>query len=278
MKGLRIFLIPIVGMLLNACNKNPGIDQTPSQFTKDTTAISSYLKQNNIGATEFPSGAWFIIDSAAEGIRPTFKDSIKLKYSARLLADNSILDQSTKPKHFVMDSLLTAIQVVLTEFQAGSKGRIFLPSAYTRRDNWIFQFQLADVKDYQLKIDNAIIDSYLSTHSINAVRDASGLRYTIDTLKTGNKVFFNDEVLVNYVAKNLSNDATVDSGNSVFFQVSSLNLILGWRIALQKMQEGSSFTFYIPSRLAYGAQGNGNSIKPNTNLIFSIKVLKVIHH
>src|SRR4051812_10443589 len=128
MRVSRIFLIPVVGILLSSCFKNPSVDLAPSQFTKDTTTISSYLKQNNIGATEFPAGVWFIIDSAAEGIRPTFNDSIKLKYVTRSLADNSILDQSTTPRHFVLDSLLPAIQVVLSEFQAGSKGRIFLPS------------------------------------------------------------------------------------------------------------------------------------------------------
>lgn len=278
MKASRIFLIPIVGLLLGSCIKNQDVNLTPSQFTTDTTAISAYLQKNNIAATEFPSGVWFIIDSAAEGIRPTFKDSIMLKYTARRLEDNSILDQRTTPKHFVLDSLLSAIQVVLREFQAGSKGRIFLPSYYTSNGNWIFQFQLTDVKDHQLKIDNAIIDSYLSTQAINAVRDPSGLRFTVDTLKTGSKVFMSDEVQVNYTAKNLTSGSTIDSGNSVSLFVSSPTLILGWRIALQKMPEGSTFTFYIPSSLAYGPEGNGVSIQSNTNLIFTIKLLKVIHH
>jgi len=273
-----IFLILVVGVLASSCLNKSGAEQTQSQFTKDTITISSYLKQNNIAATEFPSGAWFIIDSAAEGIRPTFKDSIKLKYTARLLVDNSILDQSITPRHFALDSLLPAIQIVLTEFQMGSKGRIFLPAAYTGRDNWIFQFQLSDVKDHQLKIDNAIIDNYLSTHSKNAISDASGLRYTIDTLKTGSKVFLTDAVQVDYTAKNLSDGSTVDEGKAMSLVVSNPNLVLGLRIGLQKMPVGSTFTFYLPSSLAYGSTGNGTSIKPNANLIFTIKLIKVIHH
>ena len=271
-----IFLIPIVGILLSSCLNNSGGNQTASQTTKDTIAIVTYLKQNNIGATKLPSGIWFIIDSATEGIRATFNDSIKLKYTTRSLADNSILDQSTTPKHFALDSLLYGIQVVLPEFPAGSKGRIFLQSYYTGNSNWIFEFQLTDVKDHQLKLDNAIIDAYLSAHSINAVKDASGLRYTIDTLKTGDKIQLTDEVQVNYTAKNLSDGSIVDKGTSVSFPLS--NTVLGWQIGLQKMPGGSSFTFYVPSSLGYGPSGNGTSVKPNANLIFSVQVLKVIHH
>jgi len=237
------------------------------------------LKQNNIDANELAAGVYFVIDSATDGIRPTFKDSINMKYTTRSMTDNSIIDQSTTPKHYALDSLLPAIRATLPEFQAGSKGRIFISSIYTpTNSNWIFQFHLTDVKDYQLKLDNAIIDDYLSAHSINAIRDASGLRFTVDTLRTGSKVNLADEVLVNYTAKTLSNGAVVDQGNSVSFFVSNLNLILGWRIGLQKMPEGSTFTFYMPSRLAYGADGNGTTIKPNANLIFTIKVLKVTHH
>ena len=275
MKCLRIFLIPVVGLLFGSCF-NKISEPAASQFTKDTTAIASFLALKFIPATEFPAGVWFTIDSAAEGIRPTFKDSIKLKYTTKLLADNSIIGQSTTAQHFRLDSLLTAIQIVLGEFQSGSKGTIFLPSDYTTNGNWIFQFQLTDVKDYQLKLDNTIIDNYLSAHSINnAVRDASGLRYTMDSLKVGSNVTLRDEVLVNYTAKTMSDGIIIDHGNSVRLQLS--NIILGWRIGLRKMTEGSTFTLYVPSSLAYGS-GSTSSIKPNSNLIFNITLLKVIHH
>jgi len=261
---------------MSSCLKNPGVDQTTSsQFTKDTVAITAYLKQNNIWATRLPMGIWFIVDSATEGIHPTFRDSIKLKYTTRLLADNSILDQSTRPKHFVLDSLLYGIQVALNQFQTGSKGRIFIPSYYTGSSNWIFEFQLADVKDYQLKLDAAAIDAYLSGHSISAIKDASGLRFTFDTLVIGSRVLLTDDVQVNYTAKNLFDGSVVDQGISVSIQVA--NSVLGFQIGLQKMPEGSTFTLYVPSSLAYGSPGNGK-IKPNTNLVFTVKLLKVIHH
>src|SRR5882762_4532498 len=130
MRATWIFLIPVVGILLSSCLNNSGTNQNTSQFTKDTIAISSYLEQNNIWATKLALGVWFIVDSATEGIRPTFTDSIKLKYTTRLMVDNSILSQIITPKHLVLDSLLAGIQIGLPQFQAGSKGRIFIPSFY----------------------------------------------------------------------------------------------------------------------------------------------------
>jgi len=278
-----IFILPIVGILSSCLKDNAVVDQTGPQYIKDTTAIGAYLKQNNIAAVKMSQGIWFIIDSAGNGIRPNFSDSIKVRYSLKQLADLSLVSQSTQPKHFVLDSLLVGIQVALPEFQAGSKGRIFLPSFYSHGygylfspSNLIYEFQLTEVKDYQLKFDTATIDTYLNIHSISAVKDKSGLRYSIDTLKTGVAPLLSDEVQVNYVAKNLSDGSTLDQGTSVTFPVSGL--ILGWQIGLQKMQEGSTFSFYVLSSLAYGPNGNGGMIKANTNLIFNVKLLKVIHH
>jgi len=277
MKGLWIFIIPIIGVLGSCTQGGSVVDQTAVQFTKDTTTVALYLAQNRIDATKLPVGIWFIVDSAANGIRATFNDSIKLKYTARLLSDNSVVEQVTIPKHFVLDSLSFAIQTGLQQFQSGSKGRLFMPSYYSGGgSNVIFEFKLTDVKDHQLKLDTIAIDSYLNQHGINAVKDASGLRFTVDTLRVGTNPYLVDDIQVNYTAKNLSDGSIVDQGTSISFNLSGL--ILGWQIGLQKMPQGSTFTFYLPSSLAYGPKGSGKTIKANANLIFSVKLLKVIHH
>ena len=281
------FIIPIIG-ILSSCNPGPGADQTAPglQFIKDTTAIASYLAEHNIYATKLPQGIWFIVDSPSSGIRPTFKDSVQLVYSLRLLPENSAIAESTVPKHFVLDSLLPGIQYALPEFAMGSIGRIFIPSYYgygsiaqgivPANSNLIFEFTLNDVKDHQLKLDTATIDAYLNAHSINALKDVSGLRYTIDTLKAGAIPNLTDDIQVTYTARNLADGSIVDQGTSVTFQLSSL--ILGWQIGIQKMEAGSTATLYIPSSLAYGPSDTGGIIKAKENLIFNIHLLKVIHH
>jgi FKBP-type peptidyl-prolyl cis-trans isomerase FkpA len=278
-----ILIVPLVGMLSSCLKDNAPVDQTGPQYIKDTAAIASYIKQNGISATKLPQGVWFIIDSGSAGIRATFNDSVKLTYTKRLLVDNSVVDHSATPKHFVLDSLMLGVQDALPQFPAGSKGRIFIPSFYTNgfgvlysTSSVVFEFKLFDVKDYRLKLDTATIDSYLNLNSIKAEKDNSGLRYTIDTLKAGDTPKMTDEVQVNYLARDLSDGAILGTGTSISFSVSSL--ILGWQIGLQKIQEGSTCTFYLPSSLGYGPSGNGATIKANTNLIFTVKLLKVIHH
>ena len=53
-------------------------------------------------------------------------------------------------------------------------------------------------------------------------------------------------------------------------------VIAGWTEALQLMQEGAKWRLYIPSELAYGARGAGNSIPPHSALIFDIELIKVL--
>ena len=53
--------------------------------------------------------------------------------------------------------------------------------------NLIFEFELVNVLDYQLKLDTMDIDKYLTKNSITAMKDASGLRYTIDVAGIGAK-------------------------------------------------------------------------------------------
>ncbi len=199
------------------------------------------------------------------------------------MSDNSLVEQSAVPKHFVLDSLMLGVQDALPQFSVGSKGRIFIPSFYTdgfnilmSNSNVVFEFQLFDVKDHQLQSDTSSIATYLRIHSIKAEKDISGLRYTIDTLKAGARPSLTDEVQCNYTAKSFSDGTILDQGSSVTFSVASL--ILGWQIGLQKMQEGSTATFYVPSSLAYGPDGNGTLIKANQIMTFTIQLQKVIHH
>ena len=49
-------------------------------------------------------------------------------------------------------------------------------------------------------------------------------------------------------------------------------VILGWTDAFTEMQKGTKATIYVPSTLAYGAQGKMPDIKPDEILTFDIEV------
>lgn len=104
----------------------------------------------------------------------------------------------------------------------------------------------------------------------------SGLQYKVIEQGTGKKPGPNDSVTVDYEGT-LEDGTVFDSsykrGQPATFPVSGV--IAGWVEALQLMNVGSTWMLYIPSKLAYGAQGAGGVIGPNQNLIFKVHLISI---
>ncbi|MEM8908287.1 MAG: FKBP-type peptidyl-prolyl cis-trans isomerase [Bacteroidota bacterium] len=49
----------------------------------------------------------------------------------------------------------------------------------------------------------------------------------------------------------------------------------GWQEALQLLRPGGKGLFLIPSRLAYGKRGFGDSIPPDAVLMFTIELVAI---
>lgn len=105
----------------------------------------------------------------------------------------------------------------------------------------------------------------------------SGLQYKI--LKNGNgpKPKASDTVKCHYEGRLINGtvfDSSIRRGEPAEFPVSGV--IAGWVEALQLMNTGSKWQLYIPSELAYGTQGAGQSIGPNETLIFDVELLDIL--
>ncbi len=68
-------------------------------------------------------------------------------------------------------------------------------------------------------------------------------------------------------------DSSVERGQPAVFGVNQV--IRGWVEALQLMPIGSKWRLFVPSDLAYGAQGAGDMIGPNSTLIFDVELLGI---
>ncbi len=68
-------------------------------------------------------------------------------------------------------------------------------------------------------------------------------------------------------------DSSVERGEPATFGVTQV--IPGWVEALQMMKVGAKWRLFIPSALAYGPNGAGGVIGPNSTLIFDVELLKI---
>lgn len=105
----------------------------------------------------------------------------------------------------------------------------------------------------------------------------SGLQYQVLKEGNGQKPKATSRVKVNYEGRLLDGtvfDSSIARNHPVEFQLSQV--IAGWTEGLQTMKEGGKTRFFIPSKLAYGEVGAGDTIGPNSTLIFDIELLDIL--
>ena len=106
----------------------------------------------------------------------------------------------------------------------------------------------------------------------------SGLQYeVINEGNAGKHATATDQVKCHYEGTLIDGtlfDSSIKRGQPAVFGVNQV--IPGWVEALQLMPEGAKWKLYIPSDLAYGAQGAGEMIPPHSTLIFEVELLEIL--
>ncbi|WP_028109146.1 FKBP-type peptidyl-prolyl cis-trans isomerase [Ferrimonas futtsuensis] len=104
----------------------------------------------------------------------------------------------------------------------------------------------------------------------------SGLQYKVITEGEGAKPAATDTVEVHYRGTLIDGtefDSSYKRGESISFPLNGV--IKGWTEGLQLMNVGSKYELYIPSDLAYGERGAGQSIPGNAALVFEVELLGI---
>jgi FKBP-type peptidyl-prolyl cis-trans isomerase FklB len=115
----------------------------------------------------------------------------------------------------------------------------------------------------------------------NAARDEvstteSGLQYEVLEAGSGDKPGLQSTVVTHYHGTLVDGtvfDSSVERGEPAEFGVNQV--IPGWTEALQLMSVGDKWRIACPPKLAYGEQGAGDSIPPNTALVFEIHLISI---
>lgn len=138
--------------------------------------------------------------------------------------------------------------------------------------------------------EDKIIADYLAKNKITAVKTPMGAYVQIIEPGTNPKVDTGMVANVNYTGRTLLENIMFDSNtdpakghveplpvNLTTDPSLGNNVIDGWKDGIKMLGAGGKAKFYIPSPLAYGTQGAGPDIKPNTILVFDIEVLDVMN-
>ena len=115
----------------------------------------------------------------------------------------------------------------------------------------------------------------------NAQRDEvtvtdSGLQYEVLESGSGDKPGLQSTVVTHYHGTLVDGtvfDSSVQRGEPAEFGVNQV--IPGWTEALQLMSVGDKWRIACPPKLAYGDQGAGDAIPPDTALVFEIHLIAV---
>lgn len=71
-------------------------------------------------------------------------------------------------------------------------------------------------------------------------------------------------------------DSSLDAGEPLTFNLGSEQVFAGWEEAVSMMQVGDLWQVIIPSDLALGAEGAGQVIPPDSNLVMQLELLEVL--
>ncbi|MCA8832810.1 FKBP-type peptidyl-prolyl cis-trans isomerase [Hymenobacter sp. BT728] len=126
---------------------------------------------------------------------------------------------------------------------------------------------------------DAQIQAYLKQNKLKGIKTPSGLYYAITKAGTGAKPKAGQTVSVLYTGMLLNGkvfDASSRNGNKpIEFPLGQGRVIPGWDQGIALLPKGSKAVLLIPSALAYGPQGAGGDIPPNSILRFNVELVGV---
>jgi FKBP-type peptidyl-prolyl cis-trans isomerase FkpA len=133
------------------------------------------------------------------------------------------------------------------------------------------------------KAESGKIEKYIADKKLDVVKTNTGLNYAVTKEGNGEKPAVGDTVEVNYTMHLFSGKVFDTSSKEVAekekiydarrdykplrIAVGVGQVIAGWDEGLQLLSKGSKATLVVPSALAYGEQGAGQTIPPFVNII-----------
>lgn len=137
----------------------------------------------------------------------------------------------------------------------------------------LFTLPSCDEVECSFADDQEIIENYLSSNNLTAIKRETGLHYITQEEGVGSLYpSFNSLVTVRY--KGYFTDGTVFDQNETGIEFPVTGVIPGWQEGLTLMKKQSKTQLFIPSSLAYGVQPVGGIAGRECSvLIFDVEMV-----
>ncbi len=242
-----------VAMLATACSND-------KDDAKETANVAHEATEQMAGKTDAATETWK-------------SENAKLSYAIGLDVGNSL---KTLGSEIDRDTFMEALNAQLD----GKTPRLDAAEAAKVKQSFFQKRAAKQVEERKTKAaaNKVAGEKFLAE---NAKKDgvkvtASGLQYEVLKMGDGAKPVATDKVKVHYRGTLLDGtefDSSYKRGQPISFPLNGV--IKGWTEGVQLMPVGSKFKFYIPSDLAYGANGAGKAIGPDSTLIFEVELLAI---
>ena len=114
---------------------------------------------------------------------------------------------------------------------------------------------------------------------ISNISFANDIEILSDIPGDGIKIEEHYKITVNYrgfLENGIEFDSSFKRNQPFIFQIGLRQVIPGWEIGLKDIRIGGKRKIKIPPNLAYGKNGVGDLIPPNSTLIFEIEIIDAI--
>lgn len=173
------------------------------------------------------------------------------------------------------------LDIVLEAFCENLRGtntqdaRVVL-TTYGQQLNKILMERTEGIVERVKKDGENFVTNFLDCNE-EAIKTDSGLVYYSMKEGDGKQPTLSNTVEVHYhgtLTDGTVFDSSVDRGQTISFPLGGV--IKGWQEGLALMKEGGKATLVIPSDLAYGDGGSGDTIPPGATLKFEVELFKVM--
>jgi len=249
----------------------------------DEEAMADFLESDLTTST---SGLQYVIEEDGTGPIPEAGNIVQVHYTGKL-ADGTVFDSSydrDQPIAFPLGKsmVIPGWDEGISLLSVGGKAKLIVPPELAYGESGLmgvippdatlyFEVELVDILPGSPEAPTEVAEEdYTVTQS--------GLKYYDFEMGDGATPEPGQVVSVHYTGwleDGTKFDSSLDWGTPFVFPVGMEYVIPGWDEGVSTMQVGGKRQLVIPAELAFGEEGAGQAIPPDTTLIFEVELLEV---